>query len=730
MRRFLFITAVASAVFSALGFFVGTSFSALVISPLIILTLLILAVFKRHFRIFAAAAMIALAFFSYSSLVYSYEVVPVRRLGGVQASVTGYICDEPEFDGTKAVYPVKTDSVSVKGAPQKIKLKLISKTADDFKVGDGVNAAVSFYELDSAYRKSNYSEGVFIGAYAVSVAKDTESSHRGPYNFAVALRQKMRFKIGKLYNGDRRGFLIALLLGDRNYMSDRALGNFKTCGITHLIAISGLHLGIIIGALDVVLKRLLKSRFLRFSLVAFAVFTLMAVTGFSPSVIRAGVMYLFVLSGEVFFRSGDRLNVLGAAAIIMLAFNPFLWASAAFVLSFLSVIGIIVFSDIIERFILSGIDKIGVRIRNKNLRNGLLAMLDSVSVSLAASAATMPALFIMFGGFSALGVIATLLTISFASPILILLIISLILDFSVFAPIEYVLRKIVSLLSGYVLWVTEKLAKLSLFQISASETVAGVFVFSALSILGSAAIAVNFGVSQKGLRHCASIAAVSLLSVILLSPVLIPASYKITMPSTPDGFSAIVSYKNTAVVIGCGDDKSDFGSINREISRLGVDSVDAVVLLDGCGDCRENAQKIANKYGCTEIYGDDEGKSETVSDEIFKMDFGFSKNAEIFSICNNFGFAVQMNIKALKVIFCSGKYHLPQNRRFDLALVTPAVSGYWETHSAMTVISAAGNDEGTAVPLFADPVSSKLYFVQGPAQVTINKRNKIRVYTR
>ena len=730
MRRFLFIAAVASVVFSALGFFIGTSFSALVISPLIILILLILAVFKRHFRVFAAAAMIALAFFSYSSLIYCFEVAPVRRLGGVQASVTGYISDEPEFDGSKAVYTVKTESVSVKDAPQKIKLKLISKTADDFKVGDGVNAVVNFYELDSAYRKSNYSEGVFIGAYAGSVAKEPKSSHKSFYNAAVDLRQKTRFKIGKLYNGDRRGFLIALLLGDRNYMSDRALENFKTCGITHLIAISGLHLGIIIGTLDSVLKRLLKSRLLRLMLVTFAVFTLMAVTGFSPSVIRAGVMYLFVLSGEAFSRSADRLNVLGAAAIIMLGFNPFLWASAAFVLSFLSVIGIIVFSDIIEKFILSGIGKIGIRVKNKNLRKGLLAMLDSVSVSLAASAATMPALFVMFGGFSALGVIATLLTISFASPILILLIISLVLDFAVFAPIEYLIRKIVYLLSGYVLWVTEKLAKLSLFQISAGEAVAGVFVFSALSILGLTAIAVNFGVSQKGLRHCASIAAVSLLSAILLSPVLIPASYKITMPSTPDGFSAIVSYKNAAVVIGCGDDKSDFGSISREITRLGVESVNAVVLLDGCGDCRENAQKIANKYSCNEIYGDDGTESGAVSDEIQKMDFGFSKNAEIFSVCNNIGFAVQMNIKALKVIFCSGRYYLPQNRRFDLALVTPAISEYWKSHSATTVISAAGNNKGTAYPLFADPVSSKLYFVRNPAQVSINKRNKIRVYTR
>ena len=728
VKRYLFIAAGISALFSALGFFVGNKTLALAVFPVLIAALFLLALAKKYMRPFAAAVIIGLAFFSYSSLIYCFEVEPVRRLDGVRASVTGYICEEPEFYDSRAVYYVKTDFISVNGAPQNIKLKLVSDTADGFKTGDGITALVSFYESDSKYLTSSYSDGIYIGSYALSIAKNEKSAHKGLYNAAVALRRKTRHKIGALYSGDCRGFLTALLLGDRSYMSDRALENFKNCGITHLIAISGLHLGIIIGTLDRVLKRLLGPRLLRTAIVTAAVFTLMAVTGFSPSVIRAGIMYLFTLSGELFGRTSDRLNALGAAAIIMLAANPFLWANAGFVLSFLSVIGIIVFSEKIDEFLRKPIEnsKHFAESDPSLIKKCLLSALDSISVSLAASAATAPALFVMFGEFSPLSVIATFLTVVLVSPVLILLIISLFLNFSLLSPISLALSKVVSLLCGYILWVAETLARLPFARISAGGAIASVFVFSALSVLGAAVLSLGFGMRKSRQRHFSAVSAVSVLCAVFLSPLLLPINYKISLPSTPEGFSAVVSYKDDAVVIGCGNDKSDFYSISHEISRLGIESLNAVILLDGCGDCLENAQKLASEYDGTEIYGDEQN-GKTVPEEIRGLDFEFGEKAKVVSLCGEEEFAVQMNIMDLKIIFCSGRYY-SEDSEFDLALATPAAAKRWSRRAKITVVSAENADK-PPLPSSRNLSSNELYLLTEPCEVRINKKQHISVWT-
>lgn len=145
--------------------------------------------------------------------------------------------------------------------------------------------------------------------------------------------------IDKLYEGDTADILKAMLLGNKDYLSEDIKDIFEKAGASHLLVISGTHIGLLGLGLYKLLKRLLKSN----KAAAISAFVIMILygmmTGLQAATARAVLMFALSLIAQITGRSYDMATAIGIAAVTALIANPLYIYDAGFVLSFAAVMG-------------------------------------------------------------------------------------------------------------------------------------------------------------------------------------------------------------------------------------------------------------------------------------------------------------------------------------------------------------------------------------------------------
>ena len=138
----------------------------------------------------------------------------------------------------------------------------------------------------------------------------------------------------------------ALLLGDKDLLEKDVRQEFSHAGAMHVLCVSGLHVGImyvIAGRLLFFLQRNRKSRLVRQVLILTWIWAYAFITGLSPSVVRAGLMFSLLAAGRMMKRKTENFNILAGAAFIQLYMDPYEITQVGFQLSYLAVLGIFAF---------------------------------------------------------------------------------------------------------------------------------------------------------------------------------------------------------------------------------------------------------------------------------------------------------------------------------------------------------------------------------------------------
>ena len=152
-------------------------------------------------------------------------------------------------------------------------------------------------------------------------------------------------------NDDTGALLSAMLLADTSLLTDDLRANYSAAGMAHLLALSGLHAGIIAAIIAAMLWPLYVGRHnrSRFAVTIVMLWIFAVVTGLTPSVTRAVIMATVLMVGRILQRSSTPLNSLCFAAMLILTFSPASLSEVSFQLSFAAVVGIIVFFPAINR---------------------------------------------------------------------------------------------------------------------------------------------------------------------------------------------------------------------------------------------------------------------------------------------------------------------------------------------------------------------------------------------
>ena len=154
-------------------------------------------------------------------------------------------------------------------------------------------------------------------------------------NSCVKFRDKFIYELEKNQPRPIAGVQKGIMFGIKDDMGDDVYQEFQKNGTAHLLATSGLHMGIIYGALSRLLKPGL--RILPNIVIIFIMFCYVVMADFNPSIIRAFIMIVIAVIGRLLCRRYDLLASACVAGLIMLIYNPYLLFSAGFQMSFLAV---------------------------------------------------------------------------------------------------------------------------------------------------------------------------------------------------------------------------------------------------------------------------------------------------------------------------------------------------------------------------------------------------------
>lgn len=353
---------------------------------------------------FRQARIAALVFFGCSVGLGWFSLYTQHYLGNARA--WNDVTREAEL--TAADYCTETDYgwsvdayVSIGEKPYRVRIYLTGE--EEIAPGDRICGTFHFRctEPRAWERTSRYQgKGIFLTARQKESVEIRGSDGMSWRYYGPVLARKIRTILEEAFPQDVQPFVKALLLGDSDGLSYDADMDLRISGIRHIVAVSGLHVAILCGLVELMTG---KRRFLT-ALIGIPVMALFAaMAGFTPSVTRACVMAGLMMLARLFDREYDSLTALAFACLVMLTVNPLIIVNAGFQLSVGSVCGILLFCKPLDGWLLKRRPKADGRLWHWVCR--------CTAVTLSAMVLTVPLSAAYFGTVSIIGVVTNLLTL-------------------------------------------------------------------------------------------------------------------------------------------------------------------------------------------------------------------------------------------------------------------------------------------------------------------------------
>lgn len=241
----------------------------------------------------------------------------------------------------------------------------------------------------------------FFGPYSVRIRDFriiSEGNGSRLKSYLFGMREKSLLAFSRYLPPKEAALAGGLLLGDRNNFSAEFKDEMKRSGTTHLVALSGYNIGILVIAFAALLSGWI-GRKIRFLLTSLGILGFILMVGGEPSVVRAGIMgFLFLLSAES-GRSYSMRHAIALAAGIMCLFDPRMIEDAGFILSFASLLGIVYILPALKSAL--------------GLPQKIGGFGETALMTVAAQAAVLPIIIQTFGYFSLTSILANILILPF-----------------------------------------------------------------------------------------------------------------------------------------------------------------------------------------------------------------------------------------------------------------------------------------------------------------------------
>ncbi len=270
------------------------------------------------------------------------------------SAVEGRVETELAAQGFRTVYELSVRQLLLNGQWQKasgrVQMILYGGQEDVYDYGDIIIVEGRLSQIQDGNKRDGFSYRHYMinqGVYAQIITKagGIQVIARGQGNPIIAAAFSLRRSIVNIFyrylDSREAAFVSALVLGERSHMPADLKELFVKTGTAHILAISGMNMSIVAAFLFFFLRLIGCSRKEQFWGTIIFLFAYAFLSGWSASVVRACIMSAVILSSFALEFESDPLNSLGAAAVILLVFNPWNLFDIGFQLSFAAVLGIL-----------------------------------------------------------------------------------------------------------------------------------------------------------------------------------------------------------------------------------------------------------------------------------------------------------------------------------------------------------------------------------------------------
>lgn len=311
--------------------------------------------FKKRIKRFFLTSLIL--FFTVLALISSFSFFHVQfpkyqALVGEECYIEGTVIKKIRPLPYESTFQVELSAIN--GTPCKIDAKLNCEYASALQIGDRFSAITTAraFEKDGEYDEtaSCLKEGMLV-AFVCSSYKNCEIQEEKSLSLRPMMtrwNEMLSYRLNSALGREAGTLAGALLLGNRDVLDTDVTLAFERCGISHLLALSGLHVSILIGAFDLLLKKLQCQKNIRAVVLIVLSITYLALTGCAPSTFRAVLMFLIVSLGFYWKGSYDSLTALFVTLALLLFISPNAILDLGMWMSFMAAGSIVIFSPLFQ----------------------------------------------------------------------------------------------------------------------------------------------------------------------------------------------------------------------------------------------------------------------------------------------------------------------------------------------------------------------------------------------
>lgn len=337
-------------------------------------------------------------------------------------NLTGIIISEKQEKQYHNKYKIQT-----KYNDKEMKLYISTKKDIELKYGDKITFAGVYIkpEMQRNYLGFDYSEYLkqlkicgTIKCEKIAVIKQNQANKI--FQISNKISNKIISDTKKILKEETSSILLGLILGYKVDIDKEIQENFRSASMSHILAVSGLHVTYVILGVSLILKNTIGKK-VTYILSIIILVMYMFITNFSPSVTRAGIMGIIMLFSKIIYRKNDIYTSISISLLLILIYNPFLIQNLGLLLSYGGVIGIVLFNKNILK-ILKNI-KINNKVYKYKIRPRIQKKLDKIkeiiSVSISVQVVILPIILYNLNTFNPYFLISNLFLSILIGPIVI-----------------------------------------------------------------------------------------------------------------------------------------------------------------------------------------------------------------------------------------------------------------------------------------------------------------------
>lgn len=315
---------------------------------------------------------------------------------------------------------------------------------DELKKGTLINLSGEFRLPDLARNTGGFNYRRYLNSqkiYGIIRAKNYYVSNLAKFNLIYYIQDEIYKSFARLFPKDEMGLIIGMMIGETKDISEDVLENFKTTGITHLIAVSGSNVVYVVVLVQFLFKKFFGKRATYFISIFFLIL-FMLISGASASVCRATLMIILSICADIFFLKSDTFSNILTSAFLLILLNPLVIYDVGFILSFGGTLGIVLLSKDFTR-----------------LFKRLGKLNETLSVTCSAQLILAPIMMYCFNTFSILSIVTNIIVVPISGSITILGFVVFIIS-KISFPIAKLIANSLYVLATFTIWVADMFSKI------------------------------------------------------------------------------------------------------------------------------------------------------------------------------------------------------------------------------------------------------------------------------